>query len=323
MNGPTRVGVVGCGHMGKYHVGAYMETMRVEIAGVADPKVDEVRPLAERFEIPLYADYRDLFDKVDAVSIAVPTRLHFEVAREFLERGIHVLLEKPIAPDYAQAEELFRVARSGGAILHVGHVERFNGAVQEIQKIIDRPLLIECRRIGPYAKRIIDDGVVLDVMIHDLDILLNLVDSPVVEIAAMGRSVITPKEDFVSAALRFENGCVATVLASRISEEKIRTLTVHQRGAYVLLDYADQEIHIHRQATSDSVLTREHLRYRQESLIERIFVHKGNPLKGEIEHFLKCVAGGRCADEVGRELRSLEVALEILAQLRAKGEISY
>jgi predicted dehydrogenase len=144
-----------------------------------------------------------------------------------------------------------------------------------------------------------------------------------VEIAAMGRSVITPKEDFVSAALRFENGCVATVLASRISEEKIRTLTVHQRGAYVLLDYADQEIHIHRQATSDSVLTREHLRYRQESLIERIFVHKGNPLKGEIEHFLKCVAGGRCADEVGRGLRSLEVALEILAQLRAKGEISY
>jgi predicted dehydrogenase len=135
--------------------------------------------------------------------------------------------------------------------------------------------------------------------------------------------VITEKEDFVNAQIRFASGCVANVVASRISEEKIRTLTVHQKGAYVFLDYADQEIHIHRQATSDSVLTRDHLRYRQESLIERIFVHKGNPLKGEIEHFLRCVAGQSCADEVDRELRSLKVALAILDQLRAKGQIAY
>lgn len=319
----TRVGVVGCGHMGKYHVAAYMETMHVDIVAVADTRVDEVRPIADRFEIPVFGDYRDLFGKVDAVSVAVPTNLHFQVAKDFLEHGIHVLLEKPIAPTIQQAAELFKIGESQGCVLHIGHVERFNGAVQELKKIVEDPILLESRRIGPYSGRIVDDGVVLDIMIHDIDILLNLVESPVVELHAMGSTVLSDKEDFVNAQFRFESGCVANMIASRISEEKTRTLTVHQKGAFVILDYADQEIHVHRQASSDYILNTDHLRYRQESLIERIFVHKGNPLKGEIEHFLRCTSGGICQRSVERELRSLKVALQVLDCLRSNGQINY
>ena len=319
----TRVGVVGCGHMGKYHVAAYMESMHVQITGVSDLDRAAVEPLAKSFEIPYHENYEELFDKVDAVSIAVPTRLHFEIAREFLSRGIHVLLEKPIAPSLTQAAELFKIAEQNKAVLHIGHVERFNGAVQEMKNIVEKPILLECVRIGPFTGRIVDDGVVLDLMIHDIDILLNLVDSPVVGLSAMGFPVVSDKEDFVSAQLRFERGCVANVIASRVSEEKIRTLTVHQQGAYVKLDYADQEIHIHRQARSGYTLNTDRLKYRQESLVERIFVHKGNPLKGEILNFLRCAGDRHCQSEVERELRSLKVSLQILEHLRETGQITY
>ena len=319
----AKVGVVGCGHMGKYHVAAYMETMGARIMAVADPRCDQIRPLAEKFEIPVYEDYRELFGKVEAVSIAVPTHLHFEVAKDFLSQGIHVLLEKPIAHTLAEAAELFKVAEANHCVLHIGHVERFNGAVQEMKKIIEHPILLESRRIGPNPGRIIDDGVVLDMMIHDIDILLNLVDSPVVEINAMGFPVVTDKEDFVNAQIRFERGCVANVIASRVSEEKVRTLSVHQKGAYVFLDYADQGIQIHRQASSGYVLNQDQLRYQQESFIERIFVHKGNPLKLEIENFLVKSGKKELQGNIERELRSLKVSLQILDILRSKGQINY
>lgn len=312
-----RAGIVGVGHMGRYHVAAYTEIYNVDIVGVCDLDQEKAKQAVAPFDLPTLTDYRDLYGRVDVVSLAVPTHLHFEVAKDFLENGIHVLLEKPIAPTMAEAEELFNIAAKHRVALHIGHVERFNGAIQEMKKIIENPYLVESRRIGPYTGRNADTGVVLDLMIHDIDIVQNLVDRPVVELNVQGRKIHSDREDLVSVQMRFDNDTLATLLASRVSEEKIRTLTVHQKEAYIFLDYTDQEIHIHRQASSSYQMTNSHLSYRQAGIVERLFVHKGNHLKFEILHFLADAMGeGTRMVSVDRELRSLKVALAVLDQLK-------
>ena len=268
-----KAAVVGTGHMGRYHVSAYTELFNVELVALVDERKDLVDGMGRAYNTQAFTDYRDLYGKVDVVSLAVPTEMHFEIAKDLLEHGINVLVEKPITTKVQQAAELFKIAETNNVVLHVGNVERFNGAVQEMKKIIDDPILIESRRIGPYTGRGTGDGVTLDLLIHDIDILLNLVESPVEQINAMGKCVVSDKEDFVNAQLLFESGCVASALASRISENKIRTLSVSQKGAYIFLDYTNQEIFVYRQASSDTRLTRDEIRYKQESLIERIFVH--------------------------------------------------
>lgn len=318
----ARAGVVGVGHMGRYHVAAYTEIHNIEVVGVADSDPERARAAAGPFGYEVFSNYKELFGKVDMVSIAVPTSLHFEVAREFLEAGVHVLLEKPIAPTLKEAEELFEIAAANHVVLHVGHVERFNGAVQEIKKIIDDPILIECRRLGPFTSRISDAGVVMDIMIHDIDIIQNLVGTDVVDIHALGRKVVSDHEDFVSAQFLFESGTVANIIASRISENKVRTLAVNQKDMYVFLDYSLQEIHIHRQASSSYQLTNEELRYRQESVIERLFVHKANPLKLEIQHFIDCAMDNQKPNVTPvSELRSLKIALKVIELLKQRGVI--
>ena len=205
------------------------------------------------------------------------------------------------------------LAEKKNLTLHIGHVERFNGAVQELHKIVTAPIFVESRRMGPFAERIKDDGVVLDIMIHDIDIVLNLINSKVIETNVLGASVFSKKDDLVNAQLRFENGCIANIIASRASQNKVRTLSITQPDSYVILDYTEQEIYVHRKSSSEHVLTRDSLRYKQESLVERIFVHKDNPLKLEIKHFLDCAANGsprRVA--VHNELYSLEIGLDIL-----------
>jgi predicted dehydrogenase len=317
----ARAAVIGAGHMGRYHVAAYTEIHNIDVVGVVDTDPERAKAAAEPFGYSTFADYKELFGKVDLVSIAVPTSQHFEVAKDFLEAGVNVLVEKPIAPTLAEAEEMFEIAAANHVVLHVGHVERFNGAVQEMKKILEDPILIECRRLGPYTARINDAGVVMDLMIHDIDIVQNLVGSPVVEVQAMGRSVVSDFEDFVSAQLMFESGCVANIIASRISENKIRTLGVSQKEMYVSLDYTDQEIHIHRQSSSSVQMTHEHLRYRQEEIIERIFVHKANPLKLEIQHFHDCaIKHKEPMVTTESELRSLKIALKVLEQIRPNGK---
>ncbi len=316
----TRAGVIGVGQMGQYHVGIYSELHDVELVGVADTNRERGVYVAGKYGVPLYADYRDLLDKVDVVSIAVPTSLHYPVAKTFLEAGVHVLLEKPIAHTMEEATELFRIADSHGVALHVGHVERFNGAIQELKNIVHEPWFIESRRLGPFVPRIKEDGVILDVMIHDIDIILNLVESPITRLYALGKSIDSEREDLANVQLCFQNGCIANILASRSTEIKIRTMAITQRDAYILLDYTDQDIRVHRQASSEHVVTRGALRYRQESLIERIFVHKENPLKLEIQHLLDCVSRRATrVVSVEKELRSLQVALQILDILEKDG----
>jgi len=316
----TRAGVVGVGQMGQYHVGIYSELHNVELVGVADTDGQRGAYVAGKYGIPLYADYHDLIGKVDVVSIAVPTSLHYPVAEAFLEAGVHVLLEKPIAHTMEEATELFRLANTHGVALHVGHVERFNGAIQELKNIVHEPWFIESRRLGPFVPRIKDDGVVLDVMIHDIDIILNLVESPITRLYALGKSINSEREDLANVQICFQNGCIATMVASRSTEIKIRTMAITQRDAYILLDYTDQDIRVHRQASSEHVVTRGALRYRQESLIERIFVHKENPLKLEIQHLLDCISRRATrVVSVEKELRSLQVALQILDILEKDG----
>jgi len=318
----TKVGVVGTGHMGQYHVNVYSELPNAKLAGIADVSEERVEAVAKRFKTKGYTDYRKLIGQVDAVTVAVPTGKHYEVAKEFLSAGIHVLLEKPITPTLKEARELYSIAKKKKVTLQVGHVERFNGAIQEVKKIIKNPLLVETRRIGPFVQRVQDDGVVLDLMIHDIDIVLNLVNSEIVKVNAVGGSIFTKNGDYANVQISFENGCVASLIASRVSQEKVRTLAVSQKDAYISLDYGAQELHVHRQASSHYFLSKEEIKYKQESMIERVFVHKDNPLKLEVKHFLDC-AMKRVERALSPEsdLLSLEVALKVQDILKKDGVI--
>jgi predicted dehydrogenase len=311
----VKAGVVGIGRMGQYHVGVLSEMQDVDIAGVVDVDPQRRKTIQDTYGASTYADCKDLIGKVDVAVVAVPTAMHYPVAKELLNNGIHVLLEKPCANDLNHARELFQLAQDKDLTLHIGHVERFNGAVQELHKIVEVPLFVECKRMGPFTERIKDDGVVLDIMIHDIDIILNLIKSKVITTHVLGASVFSDKDDLVSAQLEFENGCIANIVASRASQNKVRTLSVTQKDSFVVLDYTDQEIYVHRKSSSEHQMSKGSLRYKQESLVERIFVHKDNPLKLELQHFIDCAKNGSPRNvAVNDELYSLEIALDILGQ---------
>src|SRR6266704_592008 len=282
-----RAGVVGAGHMGQYHLLAYAEFWDIELAGVVDTDRERAAQVAAYYDTRALMDHRDLIGVVDFASVAVPTEQHFKVAADLLEAGVSVLVEKPIAPTVEEARELFAIARRSGAVLHVGHVERFNGAVQELKKIVDRPILIESRRLGPFTPRVQKDSVVMDLMIHDLDSVLGLVDSPPRRLTAMGSTVHSGSVDVATVQIAFESGTLAIITASRATEEKIRTLAVTQPDAYVVLDYSEQDIRIHRRAAQEYTLNRESIRYRRASFDNHVQLHKDNPLKLEILHLAR------------------------------------
>ncbi len=319
-----KAGVLGVGKMGEYHVGVLSENRDVDLIAISDKDKHRGQVISERYDVPFCEDHNDMLKQVDVAVVAVPTKLHYQIAKEVLNAGIHVLLEKPCSDNLEHARELFDLADRKNLILHIGHVERFNGAVQELHKLVEDPILVDCKRMGPFVERMKDDSVVLDTMIHDIDIILNLINSKVVRVNVMGRSVFSDKDDVVSVQLEFESGCIANILASRASQNKERTLSITQKDSYVILDYTDQEIYVHRQSSSDYILTKDSLRYKQESLIERIFVHKDNPLKLEIQHFLDCVKNGTPRNvTVDNELYSLEIALGIMEQFYEQNRISH
>ncbi|MZH03937.1 MAG: Gfo/Idh/MocA family oxidoreductase [Nitrospinae bacterium] len=305
--------------MGKYHAGILSELPEVELAAVVDIDSKVRKVIEDNFNAPGFESYKDLYGKVDAAVVAVPTGLHFPITKDLLNAGIHVLLEKPCANNLDHARELFKIAEEKDLTLHIGHVERFNGAVQELHKIVESPIFVECKRMGPFTDRIKDDGVVLDIMIHDIDIILNLIKSKVTKTHVLGASVFSDKDDLVNAQLEFENGCIANIIASRASQNQIRTLSVTQKDSFVVLDYTDQEIYVHRKSSSEHKLSKDSLRYKQESMVERIFVHKDNPLKLELKHFLDCAANGSPRKvAIDSELYSLEIALNILSQFNSR-----
>jgi predicted dehydrogenase len=323
-----RAGVVGAGHMGQYHMLVYAELWDIELAGVVDVDRERATAVAAHYGTRAFTDHRDLLGQVDLVSVAVPTEQHFAIGSDFLEAGVGVLVEKPIAPSLEEARELFALARRRGAVLHVGHVERFNGAVQELKKIVERPILVESRRLGPFAPRVQKDTVVMDLMIHDLDIVLGLVDSPARRLTAMGSCVHSPVTDVATVQIGFESGTIAIITASRATEEKIRTLAVTQPDAFIVLDYAEQDIRVHRRAAQEYTLNRESIRYRRASFVEHVQVHRDNPLKLEIQHLARAVRSIRAGEPLvlaeGEDIRSLAMALEIERMIRdGRSEAAY
>ena len=327
-SGRIRAGVVGAGHMGQYHILALAELWDVELVAICDTDAERARQIAAQYGTRAVATHQELAGLVDIATVAVPTERHFEVARDLLEAGVHVLVEKPMTPTLEEAKELFRLARQRARVLHVGHVERFNGAVQELRKIVERPVLIESRRLGPFVPRVQNDSVVMDLMIHDIDIVLGLVESEPRRMNALGRSIHSLQADVANVQILFDSGAMATITASRATEEKIRTLSITQPDAYIVLNYADQDIQIHRRAAQEYTLNRESIRYRQASFVERLFVHKDNPLKLEIRHLLSAARAAKASGQVElpetEDLRSLAVALEIERMIsEGRGEVAW
>ena len=312
----VRAAVVGAGHMGQYHTLVYAELWDVDLVGVVDIDGERARRVAAQYDTLAFADHRELIGRVDVASVSVPTEAHFAVAKDLLEAGVSVLVEKPMTPTLEEARELFRIARASAAVLHVGHVERFNGAVQEVRNIVDRPILIESRRLGPFVPRV------------DIDIVLGLVDSEPRRVVALGSSVHSDVADVANVQIQFGSGALAIITASRATEQKIRTLAITQPDAYIVLDYADQDIRIHRRAAQEYTLNRESIRYRQASFVEHLFVHKDNPLKLEILHLIRAMRRARETGTVelpeSDDIRSLAVALEIERMIReGQGELAW
>jgi len=323
-----RGAVVGAGHMGQYHVLALAELWGVELVGIVDVDYTKAEQVAAPYGVRAFQSHQELGGLVDFATVAVPTDQHFEVARDLLEAGAHVLVEKPMTPSLEEGKELFRVARQHGRVLHVGHVERFNGAVQELRKIVERPILIESRRLGPFVPRVREDSVVMDLMIHDIDIVLGLVNGEPRKMTAVGSSVHSALTDVANVQIVFDCGTIATITASRSTEEKIRTLAITQPDAYIVLDYSHQDIQIHRRAAQEYTLNRESIRYRQASFVEHLLVHKDNPLKLEIRHLIAAAraaeAGGQLDLPEEEDLRSLAVSLEVERMIReGRGETAW
>jgi predicted dehydrogenase len=237
-----RIGVVGVGHLGNYHLQKYQKFPNVKIVGVSDLVPGRAAEAASVYSCEAFNDHADLIDLVDAVSIAVPTASHYRVARDFLAAGVDVLLEKPTASTVAEARELNDLARAKELILQIGFVERFNPAIIALEKVIDCPLFIEAHRLHPFFSRGTDVDVILDLMIHDLDIILKFVDSPLEDVAAVGVSVLSPEVDIANARLSFANGCVANVTASRVTGKSMQKIRFFGLNGYHAIDYAKREL---------------------------------------------------------------------------------
>ena len=322
MSDKIKLGLIGVGHMGQYHVNvATGLTGEYHVVGVYDADAARTKEIADRFSTNAYTDLDRLIEESDAIAIAVPTVLHYEIAKKALEKGKHVLVEKPITETVAQARELVELAEKKGLILQVGHVERFNGAVMELKKVVDHPVLVESRRLAPFNPRIGDVGVALDLLIHDLDIILNLIGKELKGVFARGKKVFSKHEDVASATLQFEGGAVASLVASRATQSKVRTLTVSQEKAYIILDFATQDLEIHRQASVASLMIPDELRYKQESFVEKIMIHKDNALRQEHLHFIGCIRGKEKPMVSGySDIRTLEIMGEIVKQIQENME---
>jgi predicted dehydrogenase len=261
----------------------------------------------------------DLLSEVDGVCIAVPTKYHFETARRALLAGVHTLVEKPIANSISEASELVAIARDQGLTFQVGHVERFKGAVLELRKIVENPYLVEARRLSPWIEKEWDTGVVLDLMIHDIDIVLSLIKGEVLTVDGVGKRVRSDYEDIASAVLQFENGSIASITSSRLSETRIRTMSVSQDKAFITLDFESQDIDIYRGASASFFVSQREITYKQESFVERVKVQKENALKEELLHFIDCILGRTEPIVSGEDdIKTLDVTLRIIEKINAK-----
>ncbi len=305
------VGVIGVGSMGQQHARIMASLPGVRLVGVADANSGQATTIAGRYGAKAFEDYRQLLESVEAVSIAAPTALHHAIGMECLRRKVHVLMEKPLAGSVREAKELAEAASEAGKVLQVGHVERFNPTFTEMAKVLanERLLALEARRLSPFVQRAADVSAVLDLMVHDLDLALKLVDSSVAQVQAVGLRARVACIDHATAHIRFDNGVVASLTASKISQQKVREITAICEECVVQADLLARTVVVHRQATSDFQARNERVLYRQEGLVEQVYVPMVEPLYAELEQFIQCVRTGQ-QPLVGAEdaIRVLELA---------------
>ncbi len=340
MSARPKVAVLGTGSLGKEHARIYAELAKAgpaEFVGVFDVDTGAARAQASKHGVRAFASVAEAAAASDALSVVTPTTTHFALAQELLTLGKHVLVEKPMTDNAAQAAALVALAQSRGAVLQVGHVERFNPVFSYLEQVATDPRFIECHRLSPFPARSTDIGVVLDLMIHDLDVVLAFVKSPLVAVDAVGIPVLSTSEDIANARLRFANGCVANLTASRISPERLRKIRVFSGGgaaketSYISLDYRAQEGFIYRLARdgeSESSLLKKLLASKDSSLVsefggkrivrEPVPITKEEPLKLELAHFIQCVAERQTPKVSGAQAKAaLDVAFEITRQIAA------
>lgn len=308
MTDPIRVGVVGVGAIGRHHARIYAETPLAELAGVFDVDQQRAEAVASRHGTSAVATLEELLDRVDAVSVAVPTLLHRELGTKCLGAGCHVLMEKPIAHDLAAADELVAAATERGLVLQVGHVERFNPAVEALVGRVVSPRFIEVHRLGSFAPRSLEVDVVLDLMIHDIDVMHALVSADVEEVRAVGVPVLSTEVDIANARLQLSDGCVVNMTASRVSMSKVRKLRVFQPEAYFSVDYSAQQVACFRLQRDGQ--------QRTSIMAEPITVASAEPLTGQLLDFLRCCREGSRARVDGAAGRlALQTALRIRAAI--------
>src|SRR5215467_12337587 len=302
-----RVGVVGVGHIGSNHARLYAEIPSAEFTAVYDVEPFRSRIIASKFGASSAKSLDDFIGMVDAVSVATPTNTHYEVAHGLLAKGKHVLIEKPITDNTAHATELAELAAGSSLILQVGHVERFNPVLGALEKYLTHPRFIEAHRLAPYTERSTDIGVVLDLMIHDLEVILHFVRSPLWSIDAVGVPVLSKSEDIANARLHFEDGCVANITSSRISPERLRKIRIFQEDAYLSLDYQNQSGEIYRRIGGR--ITR-----------DRVDIGREEPLKVQLASFVECAATGREPRVSGfQATAALKLAVEITKRITPGG----
>jgi predicted dehydrogenase len=325
-----RIGVIGTGHIGRLHARILSEVAGGEFCCVYDANAEAAREVAKNHGVKASASLAEFIASVDAATLATPTPFHFSIGKQLLEAGRHVLIEKPITENTDDAHALVALAKSRGLALQVGHVERFNPVLSALENRLHQPRFIESHRLSPYPNRSTEIGVVLDLMIHDIEIILHLVRSPLVSVDAVGVPVLSTSEDIANARLRFENGCVANLTVSRVSPERMRKIRVFQEDCYLSLDYMKQEGFVYRMAGDDR---------KESSLLAKLFasgdttivsefagrkilrepvpIEKGEPLKRELADFVRCAKAGAEPKVSGREgTAALELALDITRRIQ-------
>jgi predicted dehydrogenase len=314
MSGRLRLAVVGVGHLGRHHARILSTLHGAHLVAVVDINEGRAREIAAQSGAVPYTDSREVLDRVDAVTVAVPTESHLEVARLFLERGIPALVEKPLARTPGEVDDLMAAAAKGGTILAAGHTERFNPAVQAVLPLVTTPRFIEVHRLGVFPERSLDIDVVFDLMIHDLDIVSSIVRSPVVSVEAVGVPVLTPRVDIANARLKFASGCIANITASRISRERVRKIRFFQPDAYISIDYAAREAEAYRLVRRDA----------ERPVIEggKLPVQKDEPLALELADFVAAVRDRRQPMVTGEDGRRAVVLAEQITRETESGKTS-
>ncbi|MDO9288008.1 MAG: Gfo/Idh/MocA family oxidoreductase [Thermodesulfovibrionales bacterium] len=308
---PIKVGVIGTGYLGRHHARIYSEIEGAELVALIDTDLEKAKKLADEYNCKAYSDYRDIIDKLDAVSIVTPTIYHHKIALDCLKAGKDLLVEKPITVTVSEADELISEAEKRKLILQVGHLERYNPAVLAVSGMIKEPRFLEAERLSPFLGRGIDVDITLDLMIHDIDIILSFVSSPVIDIKATGASVLTDTVDVAKAWLEFGNGCAALLTASRLSPEKQRRLKIYQKDSYLSVDYQTSEVRSYFKKAGDIAF-------------DVIQPEKKEPLKEELIDFVNCIKRRNKPKVSGTEGRNaLKIALDITEKIKnTNGEIN-